>query len=122
MRIGIVSKPWLPVPSRAYGAIEKLVHYLATQLSSDSFNQVYLFAPGDSLVSPSIKLRSLFFRGVGGEISDPYAEVAQAMHAGIQAKIYGLDVLHAHSVDPIMAISPFINIPIVFSFHHNKGT
>ncbi len=117
MNIGIVSKPWLPVPSHAYGAIEKLVYYLSIQLSNNPSNQIYLFAPGDSSIPPAIKLQSLFSHGVGGEINHPCTEVVQAMHSCIQAKKYDLDILHAHSVDPLLALSPFIDTPIVFSFH-----
>jgi glycosyltransferase involved in cell wall biosynthesis len=117
MKIGILSKPYLPIPSRAYGAIEKLVYYLVCELSKKKEDNYYLFAPGDSQNIEGVQLESLFKEGVGGRINNEQVELLQALHCLERSKELNLDVIHAHSVDPILAFSSSVEIPILFSFH-----
>lgn len=117
MKIGILSKPYLPIPSRAYGAIEKLVYYLVRELSKKEGDDCYLFAPGDSKNIEGVQLESFFEEGIGGKINNEQVELLQALHCLERSKVLELDLIHTHSVDPILAFSSFTEIPILFSFH-----
>lgn len=115
MKIAHVSKPWLPVPSVKYGAIEKMLAYLiAEQVKTD---EVTLFAPGNSKPARGIHLNSLFDEGIGDKGYDRNIELAQTLHAVLESQKYDFDVIHAHSTDPIVALASVTNLPLVFTFH-----
>ena len=115
MKIAHVSKPWLPVPSAKYGAIEKILGFLiAEQIKT---HEVTLFAPGNSKLPRGIILNSLFDEGVGDKGFDRNIELAQTLHAVLEAKRLKFDIIHAHSTDPILALASVTNLPLVFTFH-----
>lgn len=117
MKIVHLSKPCLPVPSPAYGAIEKMLAELieAQKLKNDT----YLFAPGGSLSEEKIKLISLYPEGQGDRGLDRNIELAQAVHCAIRSQELGIDIIHAHSVDPFLGLTPFVKIPSIFTFYSN---
>lgn len=117
MKIGVVAKPWIAVPSTGYGAIEKFLYYLILEFSRQF--DTTLFAPGDSKIpiSEQLHLEALFDKGVGDWIFDENVEIAHALHAARRAHDLKLDVMNVHAVDAYLAIAPFLEIPTVFSVH-----
>lgn len=114
-----LSKPWLPVPSPSYGAIEKMVASLIISQQINSQDEILLFAPGGSVSSQNIKLIPFFSEGQGDKGLDRNTELAQATHCAIESIKQSVDLIHAHSVDPFLSITPFINLPSVFTFYSN---
>lgn len=117
MKIAHLSKPWLPVPSPAYGAIEKMLAELIEEQKNE--NEIYLFAPGDSISDGKVKLCALYPDGQGDKGLDRNTELAQAVDCAQKSEGFGIDLIHAHSVDPFLGVAPFLTIPSVFTFYSN---
>ncbi len=117
MKIAHLSKPWLPVPSSAYGAIEKMVAELIN--INYSKDKVYLFAPGGSIPNEKIELISLYSEGQGDRGLDRNTELAQATHCVMKSEKLKVDLIHAHSVDPFLGLTPFLSTPNIFTFYSN---
>jgi len=116
MNIAIVSKPWAKIPPDKYGGIERVIGNLVDELSKH--HKVILFAPGDSRPNNKVQLSSFFPDSVGEKGYDRSVELAQATHALMELqKREDIDIIHAHGIDPILGIAPFIKKPIIFSFH-----
>lgn len=116
MNIAIISKPWTQIPPQKYGGIERVVTNLVEELSKK--HQVSLFAPGNSKPNPKVHLYSLFKHAMGDKGLDRSVEQAQATHALMELQtMKDIDIIHAHGVDPLLGAAPFINKPIIFSFH-----
>jgi glycosyltransferase involved in cell wall biosynthesis len=118
MKVAHLSKPWLPVPSVAYGAIEKLLASLIEAQTKLS-NVIFLYAPGGSMSSVGISLRSLYVEGQGDKGLDRNTELAQAVHCAKESSKLHIDLIHSHSVDPFLGITPFLKTPSVFTFYSN---
>lgn len=117
MKIAHLSKPWLPVPSPAYGAIEKMLAELIH--SQSATKDIYLFAPGGSITNDKVKLISLYEEGQGDKGLDRNTELAQSVHCAKESERLNIEFIHAHSVDPFLGLVPFLKIPSVFTFYSN---
>lgn len=118
MKISHLSKPWLPVPSLSYGAIEKMIAELI-EVQVASGDTIHLYAPGNSVNKAKIDLISLYKQSQGDRGLDRNTELAQAMHCLLKSRDLNTDIIHAHSVDPFLALAPFTNIPSIFTFYSN---
>src|SRR5687768_9824277 len=105
MKIAHLSKPWLSVPSQKYGAIEKILGYLLEY--QKSFDKIYLFAPASSSVGKHIELVSLFEDGQGDKGLDRNTELAQAVHCALFCRDRNVNLIHVHSVESFLALTPF---------------
>jgi glycosyltransferase involved in cell wall biosynthesis len=115
MRLAHITKPYISVPPRTYGAVERIVKILAeTQCRS---HDVTLFAPGDARLDSRVKVRSLFSSSMGDKGYDRYLELAQVVHAFQEHFKTPFDVVHAHAVDAAVALGPMLDVPLVFSHH-----
>ncbi|MBM3209083.1 glycosyltransferase family 4 protein [Candidatus Shapirobacteria bacterium] len=117
MKIAHVLKPWLPVPSLAYGAIEKMLAELIAEQSK--VDNILLFAVGGSISSERVKLISLYPEGQGDKGLDRNTELAQAVHCALKLQSKDAKIIHAHSIDPFLGLAPFLKIPSIFTFYSN---
>lgn len=116
MKIAQISKPWQVVPPIRYGGIERIVAFLSEELAKD--HDVTLFAPGDKSLIPKVKFKALFFEPQGGKGLDRNIELAQGLDAILyHQNLEKFDVIHAHSVDPILALAAVTKLPLIFTFH-----
>ncbi len=96
MKIAQIAPPWLAIPPRLYGGIERVVDNLTRELIKKR-HQVLLFAPGDS--KTKAKLVPLVPKHLGqagdkeykGWIAENYAELALYW-----AEIERVDIIHGH--------------------------
>jgi glycosyltransferase involved in cell wall biosynthesis len=117
MKLAHLAKPWLPVPSRGYGAIEKFLSFLIDE--QEGIGDILLFAPGDSKPPPHARLLSLYTEGQGDKNLDRNTELAQAVHCAVTCDRLGVDLIHAHSVDPFLGLTPFLNCASIFTYYSN---
>ena len=116
MKIAQISKPWGEVPPLKYGGVERIVWFLTTELNKEY--DVTLFAPGKSCKEDKFKRLSLFLEPQADKGLDRNAELAQGLHAILyHLNKFKFDVLHAHSVDPILAVASVGKLPLIFTFH-----
>jgi glycosyltransferase involved in cell wall biosynthesis len=115
MRLAHITKPYISVPPRTYGAVERIVKILAEAQCCS--HDVTLFAPGDARLDSRVKVRSLFSGSMGDKGYDRYLELAQVVHAFHQHVKTPFDVVHAHAVDAAVALGPMLDVPLVFSHH-----
>jgi len=116
MKIAQISKPWGEVPPPKYGGVERIVWFLTTELSKK--HDATLFAPGKRHKEERFKRRSLFKEPQADKGLDRNVELAQGLHAILHhVNQERFDVLHAHSVDPILAIAAVRKLPLIFTFH-----
>lgn len=115
MKIAQVSKPWQVVPPSKYGGVERIVAFLSEELAKE--NDVTLFAPGDKSLIPNVRLEAFFKEPQGEKGLDRNAELAQALNAVIYHNHEKFDVIHAHSIDPILALATVTKLPLIFTFH-----
>jgi glycosyltransferase involved in cell wall biosynthesis len=117
MKIAHLSKPWLPVPSQKYGAIEKILGYLLEH--QKNFDKIYLFAPATSLVGKHIELVSLFEDGQDNKGLDRNAELVQAVHCALFCRDQSVNLIHVHSVEAFLALTSFLSNSCVFTYYSN---
>jgi glycosyltransferase involved in cell wall biosynthesis len=115
MRLAHVTKPYISVPPKTYGAVERIVKILAEAQCCS--HDVTLFAPGDARLDSRVKVSSLFGGSMGDRGYDRYLELAQVVHAFQQHVKTPFEVVHAHAVDAAVALGPMLDVPLVFSHH-----
>lgn len=116
MKIAQISKPWEIVPPPKYGGVERIVAYLSKELAKN--HDVTLFAPGKKSEIPRVKLKALFKEAQGEKGLDRNIELAQALDSVLYHFKKGkFDIIHAHSVDPILALAAIVKLPMLFTFH-----
>jgi glycosyltransferase involved in cell wall biosynthesis len=111
MRVAVVSTPFVPVPPRAYGGTELVVHALVVALERLG-HRVTLFATGDSRV-PSVRAR---FRTAVWP-PDPYADLLHCRAAALEIARGRHDVVHAHA-PALLAFAKELPAPVVYTVHH----
>ncbi len=114
MHVVQVAPPWFPIPPRAYGGIERVVHDLTEGLVVAG-HEVTLFAPAGSRTSA--RLIPTIGEGVGLDMPEAekvrwFAETSQAAFA--RALALGADVVHDHT-DHLAA--PDYPLPVLHTVH-----
>lgn len=117
MIIGHLSKPWLPIPPKGYGGLERIVYDLVQEQSRTE--SVVLFAPASSEAGSQVRIYSLFIEGQADKSLDRNIEAAQAAHCAQHCLNDEIDIIHIHSVDSFLGMSRFIKTPCIFTFHSN---
>lgn len=117
MIVAHLSKPWQSIPPIGYGGIERIIYDLVREQSNSC--SVHLFAPATTKISSHVQVCSLFSECQADKGLNKNVELAQAVHYVLECIDLHVDILHAHSVDALIALTNFINIPSVFTFHSN---
>ncbi len=118
MHIAIISSPYIPVPPKKYGGVERVIYYLIKGLQEEG-HQVTLFATGDSEVDCElvpIVDKHLFFgldKAEHEAIEERVAEIHEYTNYLIRERIEQFDILHSHGADLI----EFQNFPNVTTLH-----
>ncbi len=115
MRIAHVVKPYIRVPPKRYGAVERVLSYLAAEQARA--HHVTMFATGDAKLAEEVELVSFFPREMGDQGYDRYIELAQVLHAFQHHLGRPYDNVHAHEVDAAIPLAPMLGIPMVYSAH-----
>jgi glycosyltransferase involved in cell wall biosynthesis len=118
LRIAQVAPPFEPVPPRAYGGTERVVHELVAELVRRG-HDVTTFASGDSDV-PGRHVetvpRALWPAGFGGDTSGWFVSTIQA----VLARAADFDIVHGHLewYGPLLAgLGASAGVPVVSTFH-----
>lgn len=114
LRIAHISKPYLPVPSTKYGAVEKIIQALAEGQAEK--HHVTVFATGDSKLSSNVSSEFIFETGLGDRGYDRNIEFAQLCIALQKASKF--DIIHVHSIDSALPLAGLLKKPIIFTFHN----
>src|SRR2546423_1423861 len=118
LRIAQVAPPLEPVPPRAYGGTERVVHELVAELVRRG-HEVTTFASGDSEVPGTLVEtvpRALWPAGFGGDTSGWFVATIQA----VLARAADFDVVHGHLewYGPLLAgLGATAGVPVVSTFH-----
>jgi glycosyltransferase involved in cell wall biosynthesis len=113
VRIALVSTPFVPVPPRAYGGTELVVHELVRGLARAG-HDVVLFATGDS-DGPDV--RWLYERPVWPP--DQTAELLHCRAAAREIRREGFDLVHGH-MPALLAVADDLGAPLVHTLHHHR--
>ena len=115
MRILQIAPLWERVPPPGYGGTEAVVSALADNLARAG-HEVVLHASGDSLTLAD--LRSVYPRSLraAAEVKDgaPY-EWVHAADAIADAE--GLDIIHNHAGESVMALAGLVDVPMLTTMH-----
>lgn len=113
MRIAQVAPVWERVPPRKYGGIELVVSLLTEELVRQG-HDVTLFASGDS--KTKAKLESVYHTAAPRELlGNPVPDLYHVATAFEKAKEF--DVIHNHSGYSGIALSKFIDTPVITTLH-----
>jgi len=115
LKIAQLVPPWIPVPPKAYGGIERVVYYLTEGLTSRG-HEVTLFASGDS--QTSARLISPFLEALGniGELkNNPTLQLLQVSPCFEMAGEF--DIIHSHMVYQAAFFANLVKTPVVHTLH-----
>jgi len=115
VHIAHIVKPYIRVPPKGYGAVERILSLLAEEQARA--HQVTMFATGDAQLPDEVQLVPFFAREMGDQGYDRYIELAQVLHAFQHHLKRPYEIVHAHAVDAAIAIAPMLGIPMVYSAH-----
>ena len=115
VRIAHIVKPYIRVPPKRYGAVERILSLLAAEQART--HHVTMFATGDARLPEEVELISLFPREMGDQGYDRYIELAQVLHAFQHHLERPYEIVHAHAVDAAIPLAPMLGIPMVYSAH-----
>jgi glycosyltransferase involved in cell wall biosynthesis len=115
MKILHVNKPWFPVPTQGYGGTEKVLFDLI-QSQIDRYSSVGLVANRQSNIDGAFNY-SNFDNPLAGQGFDRRMEDAVAAQAVKVFQEFEFDVIHAHSIEAILPLVSYLNIPTVFTHH-----
>lgn len=118
MRIAVVAEPFVPVPPKKYGGIERVIYYLVKGLK-EAGHQVTLLAPGDSEVD--CELIPICPKHIMFGKTDAEQSIVQRLNFKIRKKtldILGkikprIDVIHSHGMD----LSSITDFPTLTTLH-----
>src|SRR5919106_3605510 len=113
MRIAEIAPPWLAVPPKGYGGIERVVALLADGLTERG-HDVTLCATGDSITKAHLEY--FFAEAVGiAAIESIWHDCVQALHAFRQADRF--DLVHTHSRFSAVVAGAVTEVPVVHTIH-----
>ncbi len=115
MKIALLAPPYLSVPPKGYGGVERIVHLLSEGLVRKG-HDVTLFAPGDS--KTRAKLFSTFDKSIGnsGETkNNAFYPLMQYIDCFSQAEKF--DVIHNHAEHLAMFLADLVKTPVVHTLH-----
>jgi glycosyltransferase involved in cell wall biosynthesis len=118
MKIAMVAEPFVPIPPKKYGGVERVIYFIIKGLQ-DRGHEVILLGPGDSEVDCQIIPicpKHLFF----GKNDKEQQEIIKK-NKKIRLKTIDIlkkilpdvDVIHSHGLD----LTPFKNFPNVTTLH-----
>lgn len=111
VRIALVSTPFVPVPPRAYGGTELVVHALSRALVRAG-HEVVIFATGDSRAPGR---RAFFEEAIWPP--EPWSELLHCRFAAREIDQGDFDVVHAH-LPGLVAFADELGAPVVYTVHH----
>lgn len=115
MKILHVNKPWFPVPTQGYGGTEKVLFDLV-QSQVNRYSSVGLIANRQSDIDGVFNY-SNFDAPLAGQGFDRRMEDAVASQAIKVFQEYEFDIIHAHSIEALLPLVSYLNIPTVFTHH-----
>lgn len=120
MKIAQIANPWDTIPSTSYKGMQRVIQYLSEELVKKQID-VEIFSPHAS--TPWVlqdRVVSLFKDTMSDKGYDRNLEAAFALHALLHIQQSpDVDIVHIHSLDSLLMVAPFFNIPFVFTFHTN---
>lgn len=112
MRIGLVAGPWIPVPPRTYGGIERVVDSLARGFAAEG-HEVVLAAPSDSTCP--VRLAPGMRPADSGELGYTISELSHVIRA--YQGLRGMDVIHDHTLAGPLYLHRPAQVPVVTTIH-----
>ncbi|WP_309106031.1 glycosyltransferase family 4 protein [Arthrobacter sp.] len=112
MRIGLIGNPWIPVPPRTYGGIERVVDYLARGLTAAG-HEVLLAAPSDS--ECPVPLAPGMTESEPGDMGATLSELSHVARA--YDAMQGMDLIHDHTMAGPLYLHRAPHIPLVTTIH-----
>lgn len=112
MRIALLSPPWFPVPPRAYGGIETIVHLLAEGLVERGVD-VTLFASGDS--TTAAELDAVYAQAPSDHIGKTEWDLEHVLLCLRRAPEF--DLVHDHAGPLGMTLLALAGVRVVSSVH-----
>ena len=118
MRIAIAAEPFLPIPPKKYGGVERVIYYLIKGLQENG-HEVILLAPGDSEVDceliPICDKHSFFGKDKKEQdkLVEKNKEIRQKTIELLTDLLPEIDIIHSHGID----LSEFRNFPHVMTLH-----
>ncbi len=112
MKIGMIAPPWLSIPPKGYGGIERVIYDLTEGLARRR-HKVLLFAPGDSQTSGTLVpiVKKHLGQNLPPEALFPIFSLA-AQYSFARAAYEGVDLVHGHTLQETE-----IKVPIVETLH-----
>jgi len=113
VRICVIAPPWVPVPPPRYGGTEAVLDTLVRGLQAAG-HDVLLATTGDA--TSVVDTTWTFAESVGVGVGGSAAELRHVLHAYEQARLWGADVIHDHTlVGPLYGGEG--SIPVVTTNH-----
>lgn len=112
MRIGLVAGPWIPVPPRTYGGIERVVDSLARGFAAEG-HEVVLAAPSDSTCP--VRLASGMRPAGVEELGYTISELSHVIRA--YQGLRGVDIVHDHTLAGPLYLHRPRQVPMVTTIH-----
>lgn len=112
MRIGLIGSPWIPVPPKTYGGIERVVDHLARGFSAAG-HEVLLAVPSDS--ECPVPLARGMIPSEPKEMGFTLSEMSHVVRA--YDAMAGMDIIHDHTVGGPLYLRRPRRVPIVTTIH-----
>jgi glycosyltransferase involved in cell wall biosynthesis len=118
MKIAIAAEPFLPIPPKKYGGVERVIYYLIKGLQQNG-HEVVLLAPGDSKVDCELIpiCEKHFFFGKTRKEQDKLVEKNKIIRERtinlLRGILHRVDIIHSHGLN----LSEFSDFPNVTTLH-----
>ena len=112
LRIAMVADPFISIPPKGYGGVERVIAMLAEGLVERN-HEVVVFTTGDSTVKAPVKS---FFKSAAWPGEDFRREAHLTFSMQEIRKAGCFDLIHVHSA-PACAMGSLVGLPLIFTSH-----